>query len=235
MDVKRVMKVRINDKGSAIVSVIVVTAFITILATTILYTTGINYRVKANDYQNKQTFYKAEQALDELKAALVDDVSEAYAYAYSEVAAEYSQLGAGERTAEYNRLFVEYLSKLWKDGASSRVKMAGDDEVKALKDYFKSKTGLDAEECLDYPEGTEPDGTVAADYVVSYDDSLASKGQFIIRNVHVKHAENGYITYIRTDIALNAPDYNWNAAASTSGDGVLRMSDYVVYMNWTKY
>ena len=243
---KKVMRLRINNKGSAIVSVIVVTAFITILATTILYTTGMNYRIKANDYQNKQTFYKAEQALDELKAALVEDVSAAYVYAYGEVAAEYSQLTADERAAEYNRLFVEYLRKLWIEGENSRVKMAGYSNVKALEKYFESKTKLSAGECLALVEPVpNPDGSKTTDGIwyddkpkaVDSDDDAkkVQEGQFIIRNVVVKHVENGYITYIRTDIALNAPEYNWNGSAAPAGDGVLRMSDYVVYTNWTKY
>lgn len=217
---------RINNKGSAIVSVIVVTAFISILATTILYTTGMNYRIKANDYQNKQTFYKAEQALDELKAALVEDVSAAYAYAYSEVAAEYSQLTAEKRAAEYNKAFAEYLGKLWKQGENEHVKIEDNNYAKALEKYFEDHTHLDADKYLDTTDTENP---------VSFGEPDPTTGQMEIKNVTVKYAENGYITYIRTNIQLNAPKYNWNESADPYGDGVLRMSDCVVYTGWTKY
>ena len=49
-----------------------------------LYMAAMNYQQKQTDYQNKQSFYGAEKALDEFKSILVSDVQDAYLYAYNE-------------------------------------------------------------------------------------------------------------------------------------------------------
>ena len=63
-----------DNRGAAIVTVIVVSAFITIIATTMLYIAGRNYISKQTDYQNKISFYQAEEVLDKLKAYLVEEL-----------------------------------------------------------------------------------------------------------------------------------------------------------------
>ena len=85
---KRWRYIQLNNNGSALISVVAVVIFLSVIATTIIYISGKNYQIKANDYQNKNTFYQAEMALDELKGALAADVSEAFKYAYREVMPE---------------------------------------------------------------------------------------------------------------------------------------------------
>ncbi|MDE7207365.1 MAG: hypothetical protein K2N90_09470, partial [Lachnospiraceae bacterium] len=69
-------EIKLNNRGSALISVLVVTTFITIIATTMLYMAAMNYQQKLTDYQNKESFYDAEKSLDELKSLLVADVQE---------------------------------------------------------------------------------------------------------------------------------------------------------------
>ena len=49
-----------RNRGSSIVIVIIAMAMIGILATTLLWMSYINYKIKVNDIRNKNSFYSAE-------------------------------------------------------------------------------------------------------------------------------------------------------------------------------
>ena len=87
-DKKRLLK--LNNKGSAIVTVLIVIIFVSILATTILYLAGRNARMKATDRQTKESFYETERTMEEIKAGLVRISSLAYEDAYRRVISEYA-------------------------------------------------------------------------------------------------------------------------------------------------
>ena len=65
---RNITRNKLNNKGSALVTVVIVIAFITILATLILYLSVMNFQMKANDYRTKESFYGAEIPLEEIKS-----------------------------------------------------------------------------------------------------------------------------------------------------------------------
>ncbi len=71
-----------NNDGSALIVCIIVLLFVSILATVILYMSGINYRMKKNEYQTKVSFYSGEEYLERMQSNLVIPVSEAMGNAY---------------------------------------------------------------------------------------------------------------------------------------------------------
>ncbi len=76
-------------------------------------------------------------------------------------------------------------------------------------------------------------------------------GRFILKNVRVRCSQNGYSSYICTDIALDPPAYYMGRSnaggeeeGAEPGEGSvpkdiekkkLYMGDYILYMNWHKY
>ena len=58
------------NKGSTLVTVVVVVAFMSILATIILYLAGENYKTKAIDQKTKDSFYDAEVVVEQIKTQL---------------------------------------------------------------------------------------------------------------------------------------------------------------------
>lgn len=54
MKQKRWKYIQLNNSGSALISVVAVAIFLSVIATTIIYISGKNYQIKANDYQNKK-------------------------------------------------------------------------------------------------------------------------------------------------------------------------------------
>ncbi len=61
---------RINNKGAAMVSVLIATVFIAVLATTLLYMAYLNYLTKAVRNASNDNFYTCEYALDDLATSL---------------------------------------------------------------------------------------------------------------------------------------------------------------------
>ena len=66
-----------NNTGSALIVCIIILLFVSILATVILYMSGINYRMKKSDYNTRVAFYSSEMPLENMKANLVIPYSEA--------------------------------------------------------------------------------------------------------------------------------------------------------------
>ena len=103
-----------NQKGSALVSVIVVIAFISILATTLLYVSTVNFQMKMDDNKIKVSFYDAEEPIDMIRANLVKMVSETEAGLYTEMMSSMgARAGSGDVQLTYeNRLFEELEKKI---------------------------------------------------------------------------------------------------------------------------
>ena len=224
-------RIKLNNEGSALLTVIVVVAFITVLATTMLYITGMNYQMKQTDYQNKKSFYKAEEALDGLKAVLAEDMSDAFQYAYQEVMVQYASLEGDARQAAFNGAFLDYLDADWSAKESNRLVLS-----QTLTDEIRdrmSANSYDARYFIEAEAGEAPIELVCD----------RANGRFVIRNIRVRYAENGYSSFICTDIAFCVPDLDLehsssanNAWTSSSPDRqAVVLTDYIIYMNWTKY
>jgi len=82
-----------SNKGSTLITVIVVVAFISILATVMLYLSGENYKTKAIDLKTKESFYEAEEAVEFFRSQLIVDVANASADAYSTATTDYVVVG----------------------------------------------------------------------------------------------------------------------------------------------
>ena len=111
-------KEKVNDNGSALLTVLLFVAFLTILATTLLYVTGMNYIIKEANYRNKKNFYTNETALEEIKARLMADVvSEAGKEAFVQSSMMFSNAGettdsGNIRTVGYNGYFTDAVCEI---------------------------------------------------------------------------------------------------------------------------
>lgn len=229
---------KLNNEGAALLSVIVVAAFITVLATTMLYITSMNYQMKQTDYQNKKSFYKAEEALDVLRAELTTDMSKAFSYAYQEVMVQYAYLESDTRQAAFNGAFLDYLNKKWSDRKVDRERN-GQSLLDELKTIVSSEyASSEYEKYFIAPELGEAEIALVCD---------RDNGRFVIQNVRVRYAEKGYSSFICTDIAFCVPDLDLEHSGSNNNAWVkpapaaepereaVVLSDYIIFMNWTRY
>lgn len=194
---------------------IVVTLFISIIATTMLFVSGRNFIMKQTDYQNKQSFYKAEETLDRLKELLVVEVNEAYEIAYKDMMREYAQLQTEDaQMRRYADTFTTYLYDKWEkkvtDMGASGSKLA---VVQAfMGDPEKAKLITDV-----------------SDFKIM---SIDNKNRFVIQGVQVYYVDDkGFSAYIKTDIALTPPEYKISGGASAEK---MNMTENVIYINWQK-
>jgi len=89
-----------NNNGSALIVCIIVLLFVSILATVILYMSGVNYRMKKNDYQTKKSFYNGETILESMQSNLVIPVSEAMNEGFRMTNTRYLSLGTYDARRE---------------------------------------------------------------------------------------------------------------------------------------
>lgn len=228
---------KLNNKGSALVSVLVVTAFITIIGTTMLYISAQNYQMKQTDYQNKQSFYEAEKAIDSLKALLVEDVQKAYLAAYKDTMNNYLKLVTSkDRKEYYQQCYLDNLQEIWDD------RIGGGDKTTAVKNYMITK-GLSAEaDCIYKVEGYGIASTTVTDPVTGEEKT---EKQFVINGVRAKFTSGAYTNFLYTDICLALPELDLTVDKSAEVIGgtpaptstqreTIALTDYVVYMNWRK-
>ena len=71
-----------DNKGSALVVVIIAMAFIGILASVLMYMSLLNYQMKVNNLKAKDNFYSAETVLDEIRSYMGTQISESVGNAY---------------------------------------------------------------------------------------------------------------------------------------------------------
>lgn len=242
---KLLERLKTNNDGAAMISVMVVSIFVIVLATTMLYFTSMNFQMKGTDYQNTQAFYKGEQALDVIKSILVVDVSSACKKAYKDVMTNYAEMDSGARKDMYATAYVNELSAIW----NKRMDTNGDNhpDISATEALIK----LIEESANSASSGYLGISSTTKDEIIrSINEALAQgaaginlvpkpgDGQFIIENLKVLYRDNGFESWLSTDYGLMLPDYNVDVEASASGTSTGRktvnMSDSVIFMNWTR-
>lgn len=235
-----------NNDGSALISVVAVAIFLSVIATTIIYISGKNYQIKANDYQNKNTFYQAEMALDEFKGALAEDVSTAFKFAYREVMPDFADLGSGDdRNEKFQKYYFECLYYMWTGGAKdpdidipsdiiTHVSVPGESLYTTVADYASSLPNFNTY----FIKESE---LAPGDEKMDIAEDPNKPGRFIIKNIRVWCTKNGYSSYVCTDIALDPPAYYMGVTTPVPGvlpadtKDKLYMGDFILYMNWHKY
>lgn len=186
-----------NNKGSMLVMVIMIIAIIGVLVTILYSMSLLNYQMKYTDMTSKDTFYDAENALDEIKAGLQVEVSDSLTSAYILTMESYSQLTEDERNALFQSEYVRNLREVVKEsGDSSKY------SVDNLNSYLVK---------MKYDDTT---GTGAKVWSANNALRVTNKG-VILEDVEVTYyGEADYVSYIKTDIVLNFPEMNFTKAAS---------------------
>lgn len=101
-----------DQRGSALVTVMIMVGFISILATTLMYVSGMNYRMKVADNKIKTSFYNTEESVDEIRANVVILVSETMKEVYPEMMASMgSSINQADVQVTFQNIFYRKLNK----------------------------------------------------------------------------------------------------------------------------
>lgn len=228
---------KLNNDGSALVVAIVAVGFISILATLLLFSANMNYHMKGTDYYTKQTFYEAEIPMEQIRACLSKDVSEASKVAYIKTLYSYGNDADARKAAFYSNFKSEYIG-IWNkrnsytagDGSTASSYAVGVSKAieetagsSALNDYHIL---INAASTWDEAKMECKSTTCSKPYHILL-DSVGSEGRLwqdekdsdgdgtdeaFLRfdNVRVIYTKDEYTSIIKTDFCIACPEINWS-------------------------
>lgn len=227
-------KKKINDVGSAIVTVLIVALVISILATTILYLAATNFKMKKTEQHTKEQFYSTELPLEEIRAQFLVWASESASEAYVDTLSKYATMTADVREAYYISKFCEIYKKKWNDEFAA---VGGSDDKECLIKTLKLHVSAP------FDDPTNPD-TAKFDIVGPVPTGgisvNSSNGTITISNLKVIYTNSSdYTSVITTDFKVTAPKINFDIETNTSVASETErtqfdMSNCVQYINWEK-
>lgn len=212
-----------DDRGGALITVVVVTAFISILVTIILYAAGMNYYMKNADKKNKDSFYDAEIVMESIKAGLVPEAMAAFQEAYKATMITFAGRSGDDRRTLYNQTFTDTLKTNFDNHVAANGTLEGYVKTLVPAGYLNAPNKL----------------TVASADL----DLHADAGYVLLKDVTLEYQKDGYYSKIKTDFMIKIPKIDWGIGASATGGGddpddlvqeELEMIDCVIYYNWTK-
>ena len=210
---------RTDNKGSAMVVVIIAMAFIGILASVLMYMSLLNYQMKVNNLKAKDNFYSAETVLDEIRTAMGERVSASVGSAYELVLKNYEATSAEEKQNKLRYYINNYdLTKLF-NSLSSEIKRGTVLETLNDSGEVVYRMALDSSGSLKvYVMTTDPvtgnkERVETTDIPTGrfqlYTDGLSFCG------LKVTYTDtDGYVSVIQTDIRVKMPDMDFAQAVT---------------------
>lgn len=213
-----------DDRGSAIVIVIISMALIGILASTILWASYLNYRIKINDLKVKNSFYSAETVVEQIVAGVKKDVvSAAVNEAYQEVVSNWDALGTDSNRESY--FVMAYIEQVEKNlGVGEAGIPAGQYDREKLEKFVDDEFWNDGNVSGYIVGGKEPDSTWESlpptfkTFDNNMDPALPERDKssnMTIKNICVEFIDgNGLLSIINTDIAIDVPKLRFTQAGT---------------------
>lgn len=203
-----------DDRGSAIVIVIIAMAMIGILATTLLWMAYMNYMIKVADIRNKNSFYSAEEVMEQIMAGLQSTSADAVGVAYRDVMANWEDLGTGDN--RYNVFAATYMDTLLEKLKDPSLGNGYYDRDK-LKAYVDTDIFLEAspKEGVDVTAwekgGADPAGKPAK-------MELVNNNCIILHDIYVSYTDSeNRVSIVQTDISIDVPKLIFENTGSIDG------------------
>jgi len=217
--IKRYFKKFINDNsGMSIVTVVIAIGFVSILVSILLLSAAINFKMKNVNMYSKDSFYSAEQVLDEVNIGLQQVVSDGLSVAYTKALENYNvdEMSADEKNQLVQAEYYKYIWEKLGYDAAHKTYLCEDvnDSTKGLYGLLKDSTKWHANADMNKEYGAfirSASGNKGANgehlgVMTSYDD----KG-IVLEGVQVYYKDaNGFVSELQTDIRLAYPDFSFS-------------------------
>lgn len=205
-----------DQKGAALIMVIVAVAFIGMLVAMIIYMSFYNYQMKQTDKTAKDNFYSAETAMDIIHAGFQQEVSDAMSEAYVLTMRTSANMDESLMTQRFREYFLQILTK--KVCANPAAAEADRRWKLSLIDGGKVSPAVDGYWQKDDSIKVSSDGATEGAYLATTNDDakfFVGTTDMLLQNIKVQYMDNkGFVSIISTDIRLLAPDLEFAAAAS---------------------
>ena len=193
-----------KNSGFSLISVLLAVAFVTMLVFAILYLSLVNFRMKQANLKEKNSFYAAEKAMDEIRIGLQEKEGDALSSAYTKVLEAYAATTAEDsleqRNIMFKKEFTDILVKsLAKQGAGNKVY-----NLEMLKSFIKVDS-------LGLKEGEQIKLTSVSNSKMLY----SKKNGVLLKGLQVTHLDaKGHASIIRTDIRMSVPEVNFTQSSN---------------------
>lgn len=192
---RRYGSLRQDNRGSAIVIVIIAMALIGILVSAILWSAYMNYMIKIADSKNKNSFYSAETVMEQIMAGMQHEASAAITISYQDVMKNWGNNITGNLSESeanrYNQFVTTYLDTLVKN-LTDPVKGTGFYSLKVLQDFVDD----------DLFDGVNPEVWKSS----SCRMELVNNASLVLHDIKVSYTdENDLVSIINTDICIDVP------------------------------
>ena len=214
-----------DDKGSAMVVVIIAMAFIGILASVLMYMSLLNYQMKANNLQAKDNFYSAETVLDEIRVHMEEQVSASLGDAYTQILVNYDDTSISEKESKLRYAFLSSMQKAYQCSDTASLNYYNLEKLfNSLSPEVKKNTELQTSDGVNsytikmvggvvQTTGTNGSGVAVGDLpkgqLTLFTDGLSFQKLKVIYT-----DANGYVSVIQTDIRVKMPDMSFAQAVS---------------------
>lgn len=219
-----------NNRGAAMIMVIVGIAFIGMLVAMIVYMAYYNYLMKGTDRSAKNNFYSAETALDVINAGLQHDISNAMSTSYVTVMQDAEGKTANEMTSAFQTdYFAELLKSSVVDNSNTAQQLCTNPSA-ATKYWNVSHLTTWLEKAgmtVSATPGTV--NTVCLDTAANQANlSMIDKKDYItLENVKIVYTDDkGYVSIVETDIRIKTPDLDYAVGANK-----LQVENYSIIAN----
>ncbi len=210
-----------RNSGFSLITVMVSVSFIAIMGLLVLYLSLNNFQMKHTDIKGKDSFYTAEQALEEIRLGLQQDVGDAMSRAYIKVMETYNRDSSADavldevRQQDFEAEFLAQIQKLLRGGE--------DDNSPTLKKGYYSLSHLKTYLDLPHNSAFDPEketllvttpassGGYSREPLMEVTTTAQATSRnltagILLRNLKVVYVDpQGLASVIETDIALGIP------------------------------
>ena len=212
-----------DDKGSAMVVVIIAMAFIGILASVLMYMSLLNYQMKANNLQAKDNFYSAETVLDEIR--MEEQASTSLGDAYTQILVNYDDTSISEKESKLRYAFLNSMQKAYQCSDTASLNYYDLEKLfNSLSPEVQKYTELQTSDGVNSYTIKMVGGVVQTTGTNGSGDAVSDlpKGQLTLftdglsfQKLKVIYTDaNGYVSVIQTDIRVKMPDMSFAQAVS---------------------
>lgn len=202
-----------DDRGSAIVIVIIAMAMIGILATTLLWMAYMNYMIKVADIRNKNSFYTAEEVVEQIMSGLRRESAGAVGVAYRDVLANWDNLES--EAARSNLFMTTYMDTLidkLKDPSYGAIRYDRSilEAYVDIADFSGGTAGVDVAAWNHGNALSEAEGAPEMEVV--------NNNSIILKNIYVSCTDaDDRLSIVKTDIRLDVPKLVFENTGSIDG------------------
>ena len=215
-----------DNRGGAMAMVLIIIAFISILASVLMFAAYGGYQMRIIDKQGTDNFYSAETVLDEINAGLQIEISNALAKSYEQVMVNYALYETAEKRSQafYKVYFDELQAALQLDASHPDQYNIG-----KLRGYLSNEVIGDG-------DGSRANfGNHGAIVETDSNTFVTQDDGILLKNLKVSYVnKSGYVSMINTDIRIVLPTANFSQSSAFPGlDGYCLIADETLTMGNT--